>query len=101
MSFWVRGNEFLGFGNEFHDFGNEFPNFGGNEFRPKRTKKKPVMIVRIIWNVLNFAVHDFKYHRVVPPLVLDSPFSDYFMLLGWPLSPLPDRTYRYLIKKSV
>ena len=41
MSFWVRGNEFLGFGNEFHDFGNEFPHFGGNEFRPKRTKKKP------------------------------------------------------------
>ena len=39
MSFWVRGNEFLGFGNEFHDFGNEFPHFGGNEFRPKRTKK--------------------------------------------------------------
>ena len=41
MSFWVRGNEFLGFGNEFHDFGNEFPHFGGNEFRPKRTKKMP------------------------------------------------------------
>ena len=39
MSFWVRGNEFLGFGNEFHDFGNEFPHFGRNEFRPKRTKK--------------------------------------------------------------
>ena len=39
VSFWVRGNEFLGFGNEFHDFGNEFPHFGGNEFRPKRTKK--------------------------------------------------------------
>ena len=43
MSFWVRGNEFLGFGNEFHDFGNEFPHFGGNEFRPKRTKKKPAL----------------------------------------------------------
>ena len=45
MSFWVRGNEFLGFGNEFHDFGNEFPHFGGNEFRPKRTKKKPEQTV--------------------------------------------------------
>ena len=39
VSFWVCGNEFLGFGNEFYDFGNEFPHFGGNEFRPKRTKK--------------------------------------------------------------
>ena len=47
VSFWVCGNEFLGFGNEFHDFGNEFPHFGGNEFRPKRTKKKPVRALMI------------------------------------------------------
>ena len=45
MSFWVRGNEFLGFGNEFHNFGNKFPHFGGNEFWPKRTKKKPALKV--------------------------------------------------------
>ena len=47
MSIWVRGNEFLGFGNEFHDFGNEFPHFGGNEFRPKRTKKKPAYSLQL------------------------------------------------------
>ena len=68
MSFWVRGNEFLGFGNEFHGFGNEFHGFGnefshfcGNGFRPKRTKRACMVWLELLRSHCPWSSNDFGF----------------------------------------